>query len=351
MPIWDALKVCPDGLYVKRDFRWYEILSRMMLEIMREYSPRVEYYSIDEFFFEVTPGPCQEVHQYGEMLRDRIWERVRVPVTVGIGRTKTLAKLVSDTAKPFGAKALMDRQAEEKLLAGNPITEVAGIAGRRESRLLPWGIKTCLDMARADRRLIRQLLTASGEALWWELNGEAVLPIQPRRMPHKVLSRGGSFGEATDDPGVLWAWLVRNLERLIEELEYHNVLTGRVAVWIGYKDGRAGEGHSTLVMPDNQFDVLLEAFRPCIRQAWLPKSSANRMHLFAAELRPRRDRQLTLFDDESERAKAVSGLKKAVNERHGRFNLRSAATLPLGRVYTDRANEYDICDVRGKVCF
>jgi DNA polymerase V len=46
MPIWDALKVCPDGLYVKRDFRWYEILSRMMLEIMREYSPRVEYYSI-----------------------------------------------------------------------------------------------------------------------------------------------------------------------------------------------------------------------------------------------------------------------------------------------------------------
>jgi DNA polymerase V len=47
MPIWDALKVCPDGLYVKRDFRWYEVLSRMMLEIMREYSPRVEYYSID----------------------------------------------------------------------------------------------------------------------------------------------------------------------------------------------------------------------------------------------------------------------------------------------------------------
>jgi DNA polymerase V len=351
MPIWDALKVCPDGLYVKRDFRWYEILSRMMLEIMREYSPRVEYYSIDEFFFEVTPGAGQDEIHYAEMLRDRIWERVRVPVTVGIGRTKTLAKLISDTAKPFGARAILDRAAEEVLLTGNAITEVAGIAGRRERRLLPWGIKTCMDMAQADRRLIRKLLTASGEALWWELNGEAVLPIRPHRIPHKILSRGGSFGEATGDPNVLWAWLVRNLERLIEELAYHNVLTGRVAVWIGYKDGRGGEGRSTLVTPDNQFDILLEAFRPCIRQAWLPKSAANRMHLFAEDLRPRRDRQLTLFEDLSEQAKAVSALKKAVNDRHGRFILRSAATLPLGRIYTDRANEYDICDVRGKTCF
>jgi DNA polymerase V len=351
MPVWDALKICPDGLYVKRDFRWYEILSRMMLEIVREYSPRVEYYSIDEFFFEVTPAKGQGEHQYGEMLRDRIWERVRVPVTVGIGRTKTLAKLVSDTAKPFGAKALMDRAAEEALLGANAITEVAGIAGRRERRLLPWGIKTCLEMAQADRRLIRQLLTASGEALWWELNGEQVLPIRPQRIPHKALSRGGSFGEATGDPGVLWAWLVRNLERLIEELEYHNVLTGRVAVWIGYKDGRSGEGRSTLVTPDKRFDVLLEAFRACMRQAWLPKSAANRMHLFAEELRPRRDRQLTLFDEVSDQAEAVSALKTAVNGRHGRFILRSAATLPLGRIYTDRANEYDICDVRGKTCF
>ncbi len=47
MPIWDALVKCPAGVYVKRDFRWYEILSRLMLEVVRDWSPRVEYYSID----------------------------------------------------------------------------------------------------------------------------------------------------------------------------------------------------------------------------------------------------------------------------------------------------------------
>src|SRR5438270_4855193 len=55
MPIWEALVRCPAGVYVKRDFRWYEILSRLMLEIVREVSPRVEYYSIDEFFFLASP--------------------------------------------------------------------------------------------------------------------------------------------------------------------------------------------------------------------------------------------------------------------------------------------------------
>lgn len=351
MPIWDAMKLCPDGLYMKRDFRWYEVLSRMMLEVVREYSPRVEYYSIDEFFFQVTPLPGQDEREYGIMLRDRIWERVRVPVTVGIARTKTLAKLVSDTAKPFGARALLGRSEEEELLARNPVTEISGISGRRERTMSPWGIRTCFDMAMSDRRLIRQLLTATGEALWWELNGEPVLPINPKRIPHKALSRGGSFGESTDDPNVIWAWLVRNLERLIEELEYHDVLTGRVSVWIGYKDGRGGEGRSSLVVPDNQIDVLMDAFRSCVRQAWIPRAVASRMHLFAHDLRPVSARQLTLFDGVTERAKDITSLKKAVNDRHGRFNLRSAATLPLSVIYRDRANEYDICDVRGKVCF
>src|SRR6516162_9233105 len=56
MPIWDAIRLCPQGVYVKRDFRWYEILSRRMLDVVRAFSPRVEYYSIDEFFFEIPAG-------------------------------------------------------------------------------------------------------------------------------------------------------------------------------------------------------------------------------------------------------------------------------------------------------
>lgn len=352
-PIWEALTKCRAGIFVKRDFRWYETLSRLMLEVVEELSPRVEYYSIDEFFFQAVPGRTGSFQETAEAMRARVLARVGVPVTVGIARTRTLAKLISDSAKPFGARAVLDREAEEALLNDRPVTEITGIAGRREKRLAPWGIRTCLDLARADRRLVRELLTASGEVLWWELNGDPVQSIHPRRPMHKALSRGGSFGESTARPSVLFAWLVRNLERLIEELEYHAVLAGRLTVWVGYRDGRAGLGQTSLAVPSDRFDVLLEAARPCLRHAWVPRARAQRMHLIAERLTPRRQAPLGLFDQPAtaRRGEVLARLKREVNARHGRFVLRSAATLPLAAVYRDTANGYDICDVRGKICF
>ena len=87
---------------------------------------------------------------------------------------------------------------------------------------------------------MRWLLTITGEALWYELNGEPVLPFYTERPPHKMLSRGGSLGESTDQPEPLHAWLAQNMKRLVEELEFHVVRAGALSVYIGHKDGGAG---------------------------------------------------------------------------------------------------------------
>jgi len=137
-PIWDACRKCPQGLYVKRDFRWYEVLSRLMLGTLRDLSPTVEYHSIDEFFFLASPPRGKTYQQWAEAIRDHIWATARVPAPVGIARTKTLAKLISDSAKPFGARAVMDAAGEAELMARLPVTEIAGIAGRRGKRSRPW---------------------------------------------------------------------------------------------------------------------------------------------------------------------------------------------------------------------
>src|SRR5881398_382811 len=62
-PIWDAVKLCPEGVYVKRDFYWYEVLSRRMLDIVGSFSPQLEYYSIDEFFFRAPQSRNQHLAQ------------------------------------------------------------------------------------------------------------------------------------------------------------------------------------------------------------------------------------------------------------------------------------------------
>ena len=352
-PIWDAMAKCPDGIYVKRDFRWYHALSLMMLEAVREASRRVEYYSIDEFYFRAERGRGETFAGLARGLRDRIRDRVGVPATVGIARTRTLAKLAADASKPAGARAVLTAADEEELLDGLPVTEIAGIAGRRAARLAAWGITTCLHLARADRALVRRLLTASGEALWWEINGTPVQPIHERRPAHKTLSRGGSLGGATTDPRILYAWLVRNLERLIEELRYHRVAAGRLTVLVAYKNDRTGQGRATLAVPADRFDLLLDVARPCLRRAWAEGETATHMPLIAEDLAPRGQASLPFFDPPGRRglAEAVDRLKEEVNGRIGRFALRSGATLYLPAIYRDSANDFDICDIRGKVCF
>src|SRR5262245_46401584 len=70
LAIWAAKRLCPAAVYVKRDFRWYETVSRRMLTAVRGFSPRVEYYSIDEFFFEVLPRDDLSFQQAATALRD-----------------------------------------------------------------------------------------------------------------------------------------------------------------------------------------------------------------------------------------------------------------------------------------
>ncbi len=211
--------------------------------------------------------------------------------------------------------------------------------------------RTCLDFRNADGGFLRKLLTAAGHDLWRELHGTPAQPIRPQRLPHKMIARGGSLGVRTQDPATIYAWLVRNLERLIEELEFHRVLTNRLHLWLGYRDAPHGVGAATPEVPTDRFDLLLDAARFALRQAYRPGRLAERMELVASELQGRENRLRSLFEPPGERAEAIARVKREVNAAVGRFALRSGATLPLKRVYDDPSHGYDVCDIRGKTCF
>jgi len=343
MPIWDALPLCRNAIYVKRDFEWYEVLSRRMLDILQTVSPTVEYYSIDEMFFDaggVDPGKLQQ-----RILRD-----VGVPVTIGISKTRALAKLASDNAKPFGCWTATSTEQIAELLADRPVEEITGIAGRSRRKLELSGIKTCADFAKADRRLIRRLLTKTGEVLWWELNGTPVTTISTTRLPHKILSRGGSVGKATDDPARCEAWIVRNVERLIEALDYHLVFCEQIALAVEFKDASAAGRRANLPAATADYGQIVSATLSLWKQIWRGQTLAY-MHVLAERLSSRRCFQRGLFDQPTAQQQRLADAKRQINERVGRFALRSAATLPLTQLYADRANNYEVCDIQGKSCF
>src|SRR5262249_23578719 len=152
--------------------------------------------------------------------------------------------------------------------------------------------------------------TVVGEVLWWELNGTPVQPLHTDRPPHKILSRGGSLGEATADPDRLHAWLARNAERLVEGLECHAVAAGRLQVDIGHQDAGGGGHETDLVQPTDRFDLLMDAGKRCLARAWVPGRAVNRMHLIATRLRRPGFVQQGLFEPPEGRARAVAKVKR-----------------------------------------
>lgn len=346
MPIWEAVPRCPDGVYVKRDFTWYETLSRRLLDVVKLASPLVEYYSIDEMFFSVAHPTTQLAQQ----LQQRVLGSVGVPVSIGIAPTKTLAKLASDINKPFGYHVAVDDAARVTMLRGVPVTEVTGIARRSAAKLADCGITTCDQFAAADRRLIRKLLTKRGEELWFELNGESVIPIAVMRPRHKFIARGGSLGRATDDVDRVRAFVVRNTERLVEALNYYQLGCDQLILELSFTPEGHGAMRESLMATAWQFEDLCLAALRLLRRLWVG-SAVSYMHVIAGQLRERRSAQRCLFPIGDEREERIDRLKYNVNESVGRFALRSGATLPLSDVYEDPANAYDICDIYGKSCF
>jgi nucleotidyltransferase/DNA polymerase involved in DNA repair len=343
MPIWEALPICPNGVYIKRDFQWYEVLSRKMLGMMQEYSPRVEFYSIDEFFF-VADKPCLDA---ARALQQSILSRVGVPVSIGIAPSKTLAKLISDSAKPYGCGVLQTDADRRNLLEGKPVQEITGIARRSAQKLAEHGITTCDQFAAAQRGFIRWLLTKRGEDLWWELNGTPVQPILSSRPAHKFISRGGSIGKASSDPERIRAFVVRNIERLVEALAHYRVACDFLTLSLSFTGAPERARRASFAGSTADCGQLTQTALWLLPRVWQPKDACvHYMHLIAGGLRQRA--QLSLFDQASP---VIDDLKRRINQEVGRFAIRSGLTLPLADVHGDAANDYDICDIYGKTCF
>jgi DNA polymerase V len=166
-----------------------------------------------------------------------------------------------------------------------------------------------------------------------------------------MIARGCSLAGKVRDPLTLYGWLVRNVERLVEELHFHQVRPAALTVHVSYFEADGAGGVVHLDVPSDRFATLLEAAKVGLARAWRRGRVATHLHLVASDLQRQGAWQASLFDPPDPKADAVARVKREVNEAFGRFRLRSGATLYADDFYKDRANEYDVCDIRGKFCF
>ena len=349
MPIWKAKKLCPEGIFIKRDFRWYGLLSHAMQEIFNQYSDQVEYYSIDESFMKFNVD-FDEAKEVALKMQAHMLKATGLPISVGFARTRTLCKLASKRNKPYGTLVINDKNLEA-LLKNTDIQSVNGIGRRLITRARALGIQSAWDYTQMPRELIKKHFNKPGESLWYELQNHAVLSVNPLRGERKVVSRGGSIWGHYTDPVYIWGFLVRNLERFLTCLWDESLEISKLTTVLRTSDGRQFKHTEALSDFTNDQAPILEALKKGFAATYKKGPTYARVHIVGESVHSVQGKQLNLFTEDNLRSYKIKQLKSELNQRFGLFTLRNAATAHALDVFKDKVSDFEIVDVADKHLF
>lgn len=197
------------------NYELYADISNRFMETLRQFAPRQEVYSIDESFLDLT-GYKGNLLTHGRTIKDTVMQWVGLPVCVGFGSSKTLAKLANHCAKKLpqfaGVCDLVNMPADEqaRLMQSLPVSKVWGIGKRLEKRLNSRGIHDVLKLKNACPKRIRDEFGVVVERTVKELNGEAWHELEEMEPDAKQVMSSRSFGRR-----------VNTLKELKEAISFH----------------------------------------------------------------------------------------------------------------------------------
>ena len=228
------------GVGLSSNYTLYADLSSRMMEIIGQYSDRQEVYSIDESFIEWTGFGHFDLNQMATQLRQQVHRWVGIPVGIGIGQTKTLAKVANRLSKKhpdFRGHGICNLSAlpSESLddyLAQFPVEDVWGIGRRWSARLEGLGIRTALQLSRAEPPRIRKQFNAVLEKTVWELRGLSCLPIEEAPSPKQQIISSRSFGKPVSDLPSLRQAVSSYTARAAEKLRSQNSQVQALTVFL-----------------------------------------------------------------------------------------------------------------------
>ena len=196
-PLFQALEKCPGLKVVEPDYPLYVECSRHFVEILRQFSPAVEQYSIDEAWVDMTGTErlWGSPRLAAEKMRSRINEELGFTVNIGISSNKLLAKMAGDFEKPNKVHTLFPEEVEGKFWP-LPVRDLFLVGARTEEKLHRLGIYTIGQLAQTDGAFLRRKLGKHGETIWHFANGRNADAVTPEPAENK--GYGNSVTTARD---------------------------------------------------------------------------------------------------------------------------------------------------------
>ncbi|MFH1188716.1 MAG: DNA polymerase IV, partial [bacterium] len=228
-------KVCPSCLYVETDYDLCNLVSQRMFSIIKNYSPTVEKYSIDEGFVDIKGLRRMHRKTYEEIalaIKKEIEEKLDITVSVGLSINKSLAKLASSFRKPSGFTPVQGKHIEY-LLKQCTTQNIWGLGPNTAAYLAKHNIKTALEFASLSEEFILSHLSKPYFEIWQELRGVKVftLDTQPKDT-YKSISKTETFTPPTNNKELLWSYLFRHIEDAFGKARRYKYAVGTISLFL-----------------------------------------------------------------------------------------------------------------------
>ncbi len=341
MSVWEARSRCPHACFVHADIPKYLHNTRLLRRLCERLSPRVEVFSVDELFVDLTPllRRCrpeerrwEEALRLGRDLKEEIRRKLGLTASVGIGPNKLVAKMASEFQKPDGLTLIIPEQLPG-ILAPLPVDRLVGVGERMRRHLRAMGVETVGDLARAPREVMEWKFGLVGRLLWEAAHGRDESPVVPGEEEQEVKSFGHSLSlrGGTRDLEYLENTLLGLCDAVTRRMRRQGYLGRtvslrlRVGYAMGYARSRTLPEYADLTSP------VYAAARDLLRReasSGLWTEPVTTVGVSVSQLRRREEgRQITIWECLDSREERLTAVLDALRDRYGEGVVTRASLL------------------------
>ena len=326
------------------NYELYGDITDRVMSLVRKAAPTFYRYSIDEGFCDLSGMENFDLKRWGEDLSAYIWKATRMPVSIGIASTKTLAKMASHYAKHykgFNHCCFIDTDERRiKALEQYDIDEVWGIGRRYAARLQALGVKTALDFANHPESWVRAMLNnVVAIRTWKELNGEDCIPMEDMSMKTMVRTNRQSICTSRSFPGMvtdmtaLRTSISNFAARCAEKLRKQQSVAQTVSIFIDTNHFREdlpqywNMAEERLLTPSNSTQQIVQTATRCMERVFRQGYHYKRAGVIVMGISPDNGVQTNFIDYDSERHEKMKRLDEALDKINREYG---SETIVLG---------------------
>lgn len=330
------------------NFELYGDLSRRVTSILTTVTPRIELYSIDESFLDISQLEIEDYTAWAREVQRRVRQWTGIPISVGIAPTKTLAKLASERSKRApeldGVLDLYsDPAIRQTYMEQTKIEDVWGVGRRLAPRLRGEGISNAWQLSQMQPRHAQQMMGIQGRRMVSELNGLMCYGVERFGKPQQSIATTRTFGTDTNQLHVLEAAVATFTAKAAFRLREGKQLAGVASVFIAtnqHKPGFTMRSKSVrFKLPTADTGQIAEALIQQLATIFNPKASYHRAGVWLSNLVPQTDIQIDLLGevDPALHDKSMRSMDAldSLNERYGKHTVYYAAE-DLGSLWQPR---------------